>query len=115
MSYCPSCGALNEDGSAFCQRCGASLRGESRAPGYAPPPPADKGLDSNDKTWIFLGTLCISPLLGIVLYFVWKDSKPRKAKDVCTLTWWTFAVWAVLIGIIIAFAFAGAMMEGSGS
>ena len=27
---------------------------------------------------------CCFPLLGAILYFVWKDSKPQAAKDTCT-------------------------------
>ncbi len=39
---------------------------------------------------------CCFPLLGAILYFVWKDSKPEAAKDVCKFA---------LIGVGIAFAF----------
>ena len=31
--HCPECGFLNDEGANFCQRCGASLRGESPRPG----------------------------------------------------------------------------------
>lgn len=42
---CPHCGTANRAGSNFCNRCGASLRGESvpppadRSPGFPPPAP----------------------------------------------------------------------------
>ena len=62
---------------------------------------SDEGLKSNDKTWIFLGNVCISPLLGVILYFVWKDNKPKKSKEVCTLTWKAVAVWVVLFILYI--------------
>jgi hypothetical protein len=42
---CPHCGTANRTGSNFCNRCGASLRGELGAPDAAPPPPADRGAD----------------------------------------------------------------------
>lgn len=114
MIYCPSCGAPNEDGTAYCHQCGTPLRGNAPG-GPAARPPADTGLDSSDRTWIFLGTLCISPLLGIVLYFVWKDSKPQKAKDVCTLTWWAVGVWVALFAIFVLLGFMGALMGAAGS
>jgi hypothetical protein len=45
--------------------------------------------------------------VGIILYFVWKDSKPKASKDVC--------IWAVIgfaIGII---GYIVAMVAGVGA
>ncbi|MFQ5649728.1 MAG: zinc-ribbon domain-containing protein [bacterium] len=94
MVYCTKCGAQNEESNNFCNGCGQPI-GQGRTLDTA-------GLDSSDKTWIFLGNVCISPLLGVVLYFVWKDTKPEKSKDACTLTWWALGLWAalILIGVI---------------
>ena len=78
-----------------------------KAPTPAPKPSRrfepipQEGLQSSDKTWIFLGNLCISPLLGVILYFVWKDNKPVKSKEVCKLTWWAVGIWAFLIFLFI--------------
>lgn len=113
MTHCPNCGAPNEEGVAFCGRCGTSLRAD--APGFSssmpPRPPADTGLDSNEKTLIFFGNLCISPILGIVLYFVWKDSKPRRASDVCSVTLWTLGAYVIVFALAMCAAVVGGMAE----
>ncbi len=40
----------------------------------------------------------LSPLLGTVLYFVWKNDKPAKADDVCMVT-----IASLFVGPLIAF------------
>jgi hypothetical protein len=30
------------------------------------------------------------------LYFVWKDNKPQKSHEVCTLTLWAFGLWVLV-------------------
>ena len=39
---------------------------------------------------------CCIPLVGLVLYFVWKDSKPQASKDVCQ-----FALIGVGISLVL--------------
>ena len=34
MSFCPKCGALNDDGAMFCVRCGAAIETDAVARGY---------------------------------------------------------------------------------
>jgi hypothetical protein len=36
------------------------------------------------------------PLVGAIMYFVWRDDQPRKAKQACTL-----ALWGVAVGIVL--------------
>ena len=38
--------------------------------------------DQGAETPIKLAACCI-PLVGIILYFVWKDSRPQASSDVC--------------------------------
>jgi len=95
MTYCRKCGTKNDESSQFCINCGNSLRQRSE------PTTNTEGLESNDKTLIFLGNVCISPLLGIILYFVWKDNKPQKSKEVCSLTWWALGLWLLLIILFV--------------
>jgi hypothetical protein len=56
--------------------------------GYQPPDPRNEGLDSGERIAVILGSLCISPIVAVVLYFVWKNDKPQKASEVCTIGWW---------------------------
>jgi hypothetical protein len=67
----------------------------------APVAPVVDDLDTGMKVLIFLGNFCITPIIGIVLYFMWKDTKPNSAKQVCTLTW-----IPVAIGVVIGICFA---------
>ena len=66
MAYCRNCG--KEMGATItCPNCGA--RHENR-------PPVD---DNGGFGWSLLG--CCIPIVGLVLFLVWKDTKPKTAKD----------------------------------
>jgi len=88
--FCPKCGAGNPDGARFCGTCGHGL--DRTAP--EPAPSAGRGISRSpvqprrpegEKVG-GLGILffCI-PLVGAILYFVWKDEHPEKAKKACYL------------------------------
>lgn len=78
-STCQNCGAPVVAGVGFCEKCGA--------------PVAAKG--PQDKQSIGINILSfLFPLIGIILFFVWKNSSPNKAKGA--------GLWA-LISIAIGF------------
>ena len=66
MAYCKNCGSQINDGTSFCPACGASQ-------GNAP---AD--VDKGGFGWGVLG--CCIPIVGLILFLVWKDTKPKTAK-----------------------------------
>ena len=41
-------------------------------------PQAQNGADDGSVLWAIVGFLV--PLIGLILYFVWKDTKPKNAK-----------------------------------
>jgi len=91
MLDCPGCGARREDPTKHrCSSCGANLRLES-----------PEGLSREAQAGIFVGNICLSPLLGVILYFVWKDEKPQKASDVCSVTIFSF-IAAITLAFILA-------------
>lgn len=99
-NYCQSCGEETKKEQEFCIKCGAKLiRKKQAVPG------------SNDNPSILLNLVaCCFPIVGLVLYFVWRDDKPRSAKSVC--------IWAVVgfsIGLIfyIFAAILGFIFESS--
>ena len=70
MAYCRKCGALIDDYAAVCPKCGTPQNGGPNNP----PPAADNG----GFLWGLLG--CCIPIVGLVLFLVWKDQKPKTAK-----------------------------------
>jgi uncharacterized membrane protein YvbJ len=93
MPYCTKCGTQIDDGTSFCSECGYTL-GQASVSG--------ESLNPNERLLITLGNFCVSPILGIILYFVWKDKKPQKSKQVGKITLWVFGIWAVF-AILYAF------------
>lgn len=85
-NYCQACGAETRIEQEFCIQCGAKL--------IKKPVASD---NANDKPSMLANVAsCCFPIVGIVLYFVWRDEKPRSAKSVCT--------WAI-VGFAISFFF----------
>jgi len=74
----------------------------------------DRSLSSGERAGIFLGNLCITPLLGLILYLVWKDQSPTKAKQTCNLTLISLAVWIVVYGALFALGVLGSIL-GAGT
>ena len=67
MAYCRRCGAPISDYATTCPSCGAPQND-------APPSVEDNG----GIGWGLLG--CCIPVVGLVLFLVWTDTKPRTAK-----------------------------------
>jgi len=94
MIDCPGCGAHIEDQTKhWCANCGTQLRSNPQNP--------PEGLSSEEKAGVCVGNICLSPLLGVILYFVWKDEKPQKASDVCSVTIFSF-IAAIALAFILA-------------
>lgn len=74
MAYCKNCGSQMEDGATFCTSCGASQS-------TAPAPVVDNG----GFGWGLLG--CCVPIVGLILFLVWKDSKPKSSKALASARW----------------------------
>ncbi|MGM9567136.1 MAG: zinc-ribbon domain-containing protein [Clostridia bacterium] len=120
MKYCTNCGKELADNAAFCTECGAAQAAsapqqeapqtsyqqnqyqQNQAPyqQQAPYQPAAP-VDSGSFGWAVLG-FCI-PLVGLVLYLVWKTNKPLSAKK---------AGIGALVGFCLnlIFSFIGGMM-----
>lgn len=84
MAVCKSCGKEIGDNEVFCSYCGAAQNAQDTRPTgqyqqyqqYQPAPaePEDKG----GFLWGLLG--CCIPIVGLILFLVWKDTKPNSAK-----------------------------------
>ena len=66
MAFCKNCGNQIEDNAATCPSCGAS---QNTTPQVT---------DNGGFLWGLL--CCCIPIVGLVLFLVWKDTKPKTAK-----------------------------------
>ncbi len=67
--YCKKCGNTLDESALFCPSCGTSIQENSPAP-YAK--------DSFDSTFALLGFFL--PLVGLILFFIYENKKPSRAK-----------------------------------
>ena len=74
MAYCRNCGQEINDMATVCPNCGAA---QQNVQSYAPAPIQE---DNGGFGWGVLG--CCIPVVGLVLWLVWKDTKPKTAKAV---------------------------------
>lgn len=67
--YCKNCGDEIDDKAVICPHCGVSQKGSNTNSDV---------IDSGGFGWGLLG--CCIPVVGLILFLVWKDSKPRTSK-----------------------------------
>lgn len=96
MAICRNCGAQIGDNDSICSNCGANQQAGGPAQYNNPqqynaqvPTEEDKG----GFLWGLLG--CCIPIVGLILFLVWKDSKPKTAKAAGI-----GALVAVIVGVI---------------
>lgn len=68
--YCKNCGNEIDDKAIVCTQCGVGTG-------------TDNGIvnginDDGNLGWGLLG--CCIPIVGLILYLIWKDTKPKTAK-----------------------------------
>lgn len=87
-NYCQSCGAQTTAAQEMCTKCGKRLNVIGRAAG------------SNDTPSGLLNlAVCCFPIIGLILYFLWKDEKPKTANSVCK-----WAIIGFILGIVLYIA-----------
>lgn len=93
MIYCQKCGTQNPEIAAFCNKCGADLkRLSNNTPSATYQPVTSSSEDSAGIGWIILALLL--PIVGFILYFVWKSNYPKKASHILV---------AAIIGFVVNF------------
>ncbi|GHU99916.1 hypothetical protein FACS1894211_06200 [Clostridia bacterium] len=135
MKYCVKCGQELEDAAQFCTRCGNSSAPNpfEGHPNGAPPPPPQNGYyppnngaynyapppvrpavhDSRSFGFALLGF--IWPLIGLILYLIWKDERPLRAKS-CgkgALVGVICQVALVIVYIVVILAAVGFVFNGT--
>lgn len=66
MAFCRNCGQEIDDRAAVCPHCGVAQENKPQV------------VDNGGFGWGVLG--CCIPIVGLVLFLVWKDTKPKTAK-----------------------------------
>lgn len=82
--FCTNCGKEISDMAEICPSCGVRVKNINKASKVDVP---STGLNL---------IACCFPIVGIVLYFVWKDEKPNSAKSVCH-----WAIGGVVLTVIL--------------
>ena len=105
--YCTYCGKeINED-AVVCIHCGRSLAANN----------TEK--DSDSKSWWCLGfftSLFCTPIIGLILWLVWREEAPMKAKQVGLGTLWSLLASVIIsiIAVIIYFCVIASFIGASG-
>lgn len=94
MAYCKNCGSALQDGATYCASCGTT---QNAAPAVK---------DEGGFGWGLLG--CCIPIVGLILFLVWKDNKPKSAKAAGMGALISFVSGILMYVILFAIGFAGA-------
>ena len=96
MAFCKNCGKEIDDNAVVCVNCGSSQ--------------TPQVTDNGGFGWGLLG--CCIPIVGLILFLVWKDTKPKtsKAAGIGALV----SVIASVVFYIIYFAFIILLGVGAG-
>ena len=103
MRYCSSCGAELQDYSSYCPKCGSPVNNNAN---YNAQRPYPNVYDSGSVGWAILGF--ILPMIGLILFIVWLDYKPRSAKMAglgalaCLIFWIIIIPVAFVIAMLVA-------------
>lgn len=93
--FCKNCGQEIDDNADICIHCGVATGKNGSS------------LNSEDNPSHLPGVAgCCFPIVGIILYFVWKDKKPLSAKLVIK---WTLAGIAINIILSIIYVLIAVM------
>ncbi|MFJ7408514.1 MULTISPECIES: zinc ribbon domain-containing protein [unclassified Lysinibacillus] len=103
--YCPNCGSTINENAEICIQCGVNVLKFNNQVTVA----------KNDKPniWVNVLSLCCFPLLGIIIYFVWKDTQPKAAKSALIFALFGLAISIIFAIISFVIGFATEMMDDS--
>ena len=97
MAYCKNCGAQIDDNAVVCTSCGSA---QNTTPAV---------VDNGGFGWGVLG-YCV-PIVGLILFLVWKDTKPKTAKAAGIGALVSVILAVVFYVLMFALGIAGAVMS----
>lgn len=107
---CPECGSEVGEGDLFCEYCGAKLT-QTKDTQPIQPQQSQKGLDAVETAVIVCGSICLSPIISLIAWLMWRGDKPRKAKQasyVCMMIIVLYVLLTILYLIFIVVMTASA-------
>lgn len=98
MKYCSHCGAEIEDEAIVCVKCGCSVTNTNRA------------LENpNESTTAYTILGFFLPLIGLILFLLWQNEYPRRAKAAgkgalisVILTVVVAIIYGIVVGILVS-------------
>jgi hypothetical protein len=84
--FCGTCGSEIISGDAFCRQCGRNIADKATGTGYTthagPPPPYGGSAYVQDApSGGFAALGFFFPVVGLILYLVWRDALPLRARS----------------------------------
>ena len=76
--YCKNCGKEINNDAEFCPYCGTSTNENNNIPNMTKQNQSTNPSDTGSAGWAVLGFFV--PLVGLILYLVWRDTEPKNAK-----------------------------------
>lgn len=106
MAFCKNCGQEITDNAVNCPNCGTATQNQTNVT------TTNTNDDKGGFLWGALG--CCIPIVGLILFLVWKSDKPQTAKSVgigaIVGAVLTLLFWVIYIVAIVAVGFSyGAM------
>ena len=92
--FCKNCGQEISDNADVCIHCGVAT---------------GKGISSvgvDNPSHLAGVASCCFPVVGIILYFIWKDEKPQSASLICKwmiggiVAWVVFYILTFILGLV---------------
>lgn len=83
--YCKNCGSEISKEAYVCPKCGAKV----------------KDAKQEDKPSVGFNILALLfPIVGLILYFTWKNNTPNKAKSIltCAIISWALGILTYIFG-----------------
>ena len=93
--FCKNCGKEIDDNAAICIHCGVATKTTSDV------------IDNGGFGWGLLG--CCIPVVGLILFLVWKDTKPNTSKAAGIGALVSVGVWVLFYLLIFFFGLLGSV------
>ncbi|MEK3729308.1 zinc-ribbon domain-containing protein [Lysinibacillus sp. FSL W8-0953] len=103
--FCPNCGSSVDENAEICLHCGVNVLKFNNQVNVAK--------NDNPNIWVNVLSLCCFPLLGIILYFIWKDTQPKTAKSALIFALCGLALSVIMMIIAFVIGVVAEMMNDS--